>query len=193
MNPLSVQSVLLQNNVSLPLKRLYFNKLVCFDQFLGDLQGWRDERGSLLEGLLVFSDKILMDVNSTGVWRRHCLVPVQYLTDIPAIQPAIFDGLRGKGVITQHRLRINQRTGRYILRVVARNQAGVGPGNTVLVDFEDGKGWCENIQFKPKSYSVGGVSFEELPEVEAVQRTYCTHWAEKFFISDHGDAPKVRD
>ena len=58
MNPLSVQSVLLQNNVSLPLKRLYFNKLVCFDQFLGDLQGWRDERGSLLEGLLVFSDKI---------------------------------------------------------------------------------------------------------------------------------------
>ena len=79
-----------------------------------------------------------MDVNSTGVWRRHCLVPVQYLSDIPAIQPAIFDGLRGKGVITQHRLRINQRTGRYILRVVARNQAGVGPGNTVLVDFEDG-------------------------------------------------------
>ena len=58
MNTLSVQSVLLQNNVSLPLKRLYFNKLVCFDQFLGDLQGWRDERGSLLEGLLVFSDKI---------------------------------------------------------------------------------------------------------------------------------------
>ena len=128
-----------------------------------------------------------MDVNSTGVWRRHCLVPVQYLSDIPAIQPAIFDGLRGKGVITQHRLRINQRTGRYILRVVARNQAGVGPGNTVLVDFEDGKGWCENIQFKPKSYSVGGVSFEELPEVEAVQRTYCTHWAEKIFISDQGD------
>ena len=41
-----------------PSWKAYFNKLVCFDQFLGDLQGWRDERGSLLEGLLVFSDKI---------------------------------------------------------------------------------------------------------------------------------------
>ena len=93
-----------------------------------------------------------------------------YLSDIPAIQPAIFDGLRGKGVITQHRLRINQRTGRYILRVVARNQAGVGPGNTVLVDFKDGKGWCENIQFKPKRYAAGGVSFERQPKTHGTRK-----------------------
>ena len=44
-----------------------------------------------------------MDVNSTGVsgvWRRHSLVPVKHLSDIPAIPPAIFDGLGGKTVFT---------------------------------------------------------------------------------------------
>lgn len=84
------------------------------------------------------------DVNLTSEWRRHSLVPVKHLSDIPAIPPAIFDGLVGKTVITQHGSRINQRTGRYILRVVARNVAGVGLGNSVLVDFGDGEGKCEN-------------------------------------------------
>ena len=43
---------------------------------------------------------------------------------------------------TQHISRNNQCTGRYIMRVVARNMAGVGQGNTVLVDLEDVEGKC---------------------------------------------------
>ena len=52
---------------------------------------------------------------------------------------------------------------------------------------------CTNQSFNIILSPIDGISFEELPEVEAVERTYCTHWVEKIFISDHGDAPKVRD
>jgi len=54
----------------------------------------------------------LLDVNSNGDWKLYCVVPVRPLSASPNIPPALFQGLKG----------------RFLLRVVARNAAGVGPG-----------------------------------------------------------------
>jgi len=74
----------------------------------------------------------LLDVNSNGDWKLYCVVPVRPLSASPNIPPALFQGLKG----------------RFLLRVVARNAAGVGPGNTIMAEFTGDQGWCENILTK---------------------------------------------
>ena len=37
-----------------------------------------------------------------------------------------------------------------------------------------------------------GIDCNQLPEVVLSPPVYCTHWVEKVFVGDHGDAPKVR-
>jgi len=37
---------------------------------------------------------------------------------------------------------------------------------------------------------VKGIDCNQLPEVVSSPPTYCTHWVEKIFVGDHGDAPK---
>jgi len=54
------------------------------------------------------------------------------------------------------------------------NAAGASPGNTIIVDLHD----------------VKGIDCNQLPEVVSSPPTYCTHWVEKIFVGDHGDAPK---
>ena len=113
----------------------------------------------IIQYIISYLQVHLLEVNSNGDWKVFSVVPVRHLSASPNIPPALFQGLKGKSFYQKpcsccsasfYQKQIQLNTGCYLLRVVARNAAGVGPGNTIVAEFTEEQSWCKNILTKLK-------------------------------------------
>ena len=92
------------------------------------------------------------------------------------------------------RISVNISTGKFILRVVARNRVGCSTSDTILVDLKGSPNYSILLQFI--LYLVWNIGTQVLSStLEIVEDeeppSYSTSWEEHLFIGEHKGVPKV--